>query len=135
MENKSIIKLIQPVIIAFVCICIAIFACKSLLVKNHFDIAVLGWGNLLLFAVTAFSFVLYKRGLTHQSTQGFLRNVYSALFLKLMVCLIVAFAYIATAGGDINKPSLFACMGLYLIYTFFEMRSVLQLSKQPKKNV
>lgn len=135
MENKNFIKAIQPVILVFVIINILIFACKSILETDGFNIYVLAWGNLLLFIVSAFSFILYKRGLAHASTQGFLRNVYSGMLLKLMVCMIAAFAYIFTVREHVNKPSLFACMGIYLVYTFFEMRSVLQLSKQQKKNV
>lgn len=134
MENKSILKAIQPIIFVFVIITILIFACKTFLQTNGFNVTVLACGNLLLFLVSACSFVLYQRGLVHASTQGFLRNVYSGMMLKLFVCMIAAFAYVFAARQNVNKPALFACMGMYLVYTFFEMRSVLQLSKQQKKN-
>ena len=67
----------------------------------------------------------------HQNTQGFLRLVYGAFLLKFFVLAIVAFIYIAVFKKVINKPGLFGCFGLYFIYTFIEMRSVLKLSKKP----
>jgi len=54
------------------------------------------------------------------------------MFLKMLICLIAAFAYIATFGKNVNKPAIFGCMFLYFLYTFVEVSILLRLSKEQK---
>ena len=63
----------------------------------------------------------------------FLRKAYSGILLKLFACAAAAFIYILAAGDNLNKSALFICMGLYLVYTFIEIRVILKQS-QHKKN-
>jgi hypothetical protein len=95
------------------------------------DYRVLMGGNLLLFIIGMISLKMNAGAMKHQNTQGFLRLVYGAFLLKFFVLAIAAFIYIAVFKKAINKPGLFGCFGLYFIYTFIEMRSVLKLSKKP----
>ena len=95
------------------------------------DYRVLLGGNLLLFIIGVISLKMNMGAMKHQNTQGFLRLVYGAFLLKFFVLAMVAFIYIAVFKKAINKPGLFGCFGLYFIYTFIEMRSVLKLSKKP----
>jgi FtsH-binding integral membrane protein len=71
------------------------------------------------------------RAMKHRNTQGFLRLVYGAFIFKFFVLAIAAFIYIAVFKKMISKPALFGCLGLYFIYTFFEIRSVMKMSKKP----
>ena len=87
-------------------------------------------GNALLFAISYYSYLLGAKALHHESTQGFLRLVYSSLLLKLVLLSIAAFIYIFRFREQVNKPALFGCFGLYLIYTIAEVRLVIQQSKQ-----
>ena len=50
---------------------------------------------------------------------------------KFFVLAIAAFVYIAIFKKMISKPALFGCLGLYFLYTFIEMRSVMKMSKKP----
>ena len=59
-------------------------------------------GNLLLFLVTVFSFILYRKALLAANTQAFLRNVYSGMLLKLFICMVAAFIYISAAGRSVK---------------------------------
>jgi hypothetical protein len=95
------------------------------------DYRVLLGGNLLLFIVGMISLRMNSSAMKHQNTQGFLRLMYGAFILKFFVVAIVAFVYISIFKKAVNKPALFGCFGLYLIYTFLEMRSVLKQSKKP----
>jgi|SRR5450432_915688 hypothetical protein len=95
------------------------------------DYRVLLGGNLLLFIVGMVSLRMNTNAMKHQNTQGFLRLVYGAFILKFFVLAIVAFVYIAIFKKAINKPALFGCFGMYFIYIFLEMRSVMKLSKKP----
>jgi phosphotransferase system glucose/maltose/N-acetylglucosamine-specific IIC component len=89
------------------------------------------YGNLLLFGVTFLSLVLLIGGMHAKSTASFLQAVYGSLIGKLFICGIAAFVYFKTAT-ELNKPSIFVLLGLYLLYTFFEIRSILQLTKDIK---
>lgn len=82
---------------------------------------VLIYGNLFLFAVTFFSFLIAKRGLQNANPHAFVRSIYGSIMFKLFLCLIAAFAYIAVYKKGLNKPAFFACMALYLVYTFLEV--------------
>jgi hypothetical protein len=86
-------------------------------------------GNMILFAVSLASFLLYQRAMSHPTTMGFLRNTYSGLFLKLMVCVFAILIYVMMDREHVNKPGIFVCVFLYFIYTLLEMRSLLQWNK------
>ncbi len=94
------------------------------------DFGALLAGNLLLFAISFWSFRLGIRALQHKNVHVFVRLVYSSLLLKLFLLSLAAFIYIARFKQNVNKPALFGCFGLYLIYTFTEVRLVMQQSKQ-----
>jgi hypothetical protein len=130
MFNKSII----PLVVVFLIIGAAVLVFKNTLQQNGFDWQVLSGGNLFLYAVTMVSMHMLAKGLHASNTQAFLRSAYSGVLLKLFACAGAAFIYILVAGDNINKPALFACMGLYLVYTFVEMSVIMKQSNR-KKNV
>ena len=98
--------------------------------RSPVDFMILLSGNLILSAISYYSYRLGAKALNHENTQGFLRLVYSSLLLKLFLLSIAAFIYIFRFREQVNKPALFGCFGLYLIYTFTEVRLVMQQSKQ-----
>ncbi|HYK54931.1 MAG TPA: hypothetical protein VEV15_00505, partial [Flavisolibacter sp.] len=87
-------------------------------------------GNLLLFLITLISFVLGLKGLNNPNPHAFVRSVYTSMMLKLFLCIIAAFIYIAMYRDNLNKPALFTCMGLYLAYTFMEVSVLMKLLKE-----
>ncbi len=92
---------------------------------------VLLYGNLLLFIVSWISVRMSTRAVVHKNVQVFLRLVYGSFLMKFFVLAIAAFIYISIFKKEVNKPALFGCFGLYIIYTFIEVRSVLKQSKKP----
>lgn len=102
--------------------------------KNGFDTTVALVGDLVLFAATLFSLFLYQRALTHSSTHGFLRNTYSGLIAKLVICLVAVGIYAMTVGPAMNKLGIFACVFLYVVYSIIEMRSLMRWNKERTKN-
>ena len=88
--------------------------------------------NLILFAATCISFYFYSRALRNNNVQVFLRMIYGAMFLKMMICLIAAFIYISSAGKAVSKGAIFASMFLYFLYAFVEIAILMKLSKQQK---
>src|SRR4051812_19310275 len=119
-----------PILYIFVILNSFFFSGKNILHRWGADQNVLIIGNLLLFIVTLISFLLSKKGLESPNTHAFIRSVYGSIMLKLFVCMIAAFIYISSFKKDLNKPALFTCMGLYLVYTFLEVGALMKLTKQ-----
>jgi FtsH-binding integral membrane protein len=97
-----------------------------------FNLPVLLAGNLFLCLVTLATFWLHDKAMLAKDTQTYLRNVYLAMFGKLMLCAIAAMIYIFVMKKALNKPSLFFCMFLYLLYTFVEISSLMRLNQERK---
>lgn len=62
--------------------------------------------------------------------QAFVRSVYSASFLKLMVCMVSILVYVLVNSKQIHKPSVFVLFGIYAVYTIME---TLLLSKSVRE--
>ncbi len=130
MFNKSIV----PLVIVFLITAALIFIFSQFLESHGFDWQVLSAGNLFVYLVTVVSMHLLGKGMNAADTNAFLRNAYGAILIKLFACAGAAFIYILVSGKNLNKPALFASMGLYLIYTFVEL-SVIMKQSNAKKNV
>ena len=131
MKNK--LKLFRPVILLFIFINAIFFTATALLAKWNVDREVLIIGNLVLFMASVLSFLVALRGLNASNPHAFVRSVYSSIMLKFFICIIAALIYIMAFRKELNKPALFICMGLYLVYTFVEI-SVLTKSLKSKSN-
>lgn len=118
-----------PLVILYCIMTAFIVAGKKWLLQWGVDQAVVMVGNLLLFAVSLISLLLYQRAMAHPTTTGFLRNTYSGLFFKLLVCIFAVMLYVFIAKDQLNKPALFACIFLYFLYALLEMRSLMQWNK------
>ena len=124
---------VTPVIILFVMLTAFFIVGRQLLERYGFDQSLLIWGNLLLFGITLLSYALAMRGLKSPNPHAFMRSIYSSILLKLFICMIAAFAYIAMHRSKLNKPAFFTLMALYLVYTFLEV-SVLTKQLRSKSN-
>lgn len=119
-----------PVVLLFITLNALFIAGRSSLERWGADQDVLIWGNLLLFTITLLSFLMARRGLSHPNPHRFIRSVYSSILIKLFACMITALLYIAIYKTDLNKPALFVCMGLYLVYTFLEVSVLMKMLKK-----
>ena len=129
---KTTLRGLRPVIILFVVLNGFFIAGKNLLQGWGVDHNVLIIGNAILFLITLMSFSLAQRGLNSPNSHAFVRAVYGSVMIKLFLCLIAAFIYISTNKGNLNKPALFTCMGLYLVYTFMEVSALMKLLRGKK---
>jgi hypothetical protein len=128
--NNPIIKKFIPVIFLFVFISVLIFIFKAFLVQIGFEINFLLIANLVLFFLSSFGFYVQTKGVHSKNINAFIRGVYSSLLMKMFVIVAAIFIYIFITGGEVNKPSLFASMAFYLLYTSIE---VIQLMKIVRK--
>lgn len=84
-------------------------------------------GNVFLFLITLLSIVVARKGLLHKNPHKFSRSVMSSIMIKMFLAVIAAFIYISLYKKALNKPALFICMGLYLVYTFLEVSILTRL--------
>lgn len=116
-----------PIVLLFVIMNAVITAFRARAEAWNVNRDVVIAGNLLLFAITFFSFLIAKRGLQDKNPHAFVRSVYGSILVKLFLCAGAALVYIALNGKRLNKPALFVCMGLYLVYTFLEVSILTRL--------
>ena len=98
--------------------------------KWKLDKDVITIGNLILFLATSLSYFFALRGLKASNPHTFIRSVYASILVKFFICLLAALIYIVMYKANLNKPALFICMGLYLIYTFMEVMVLMKIMKQ-----
>ncbi len=127
---KTRFKKLVPLIVFFVIINSLIIGGRATLRGWGVDQDVLLLGNLFLFIITFISFYLSQRGVNNPNPHAFVRSVYTSIMMKLFLCIILAFVYISINKAGLNKPALFACMALYLVYTFIEVSAVTKMLKQ-----
>src|SRR5215831_12861318 len=130
MDIKKAARAFLPLTIIFVITSSLFLSLRSLFIQWGADTDVLVIGNIILFLATAFSFYLYYRSVNNKNAQVIVRMVYSGLIVKLIVCLVAAFAYISMAGKTVSKGAIIGCFIIYLIYTYTEVAILMKLSKQ-----
>ncbi len=121
-----------PVIILFIILNGVFVSGKNILTRWGADQSVLIIGNLILFGATFLSYMVSLRGFRSDNPHASVRAVYGSFMIKFFICIIAAFVYIMSVKKNVNKPALFTCMGLYIVYTFAEISILTRLSKQKK---
>jgi|SRR5579859_5494190 len=132
MEIKSPGRSFLPILFIFLLTSLLFLAGWSVLAGWNIDGSVLLVGNAILFAATVISFYLYVRALRDANVQVFLRMLYLSLLVKMVFSLAATLLYVFLAGKAVNKGAIMACFGLYIVYTFAEVKIIMRLSKSQK---
>jgi hypothetical protein len=119
-----------PLIIIFIVLNGFFIGGRSILEKWKADQTLLIGGNLVIFSVCLISYYLSWRALRSNNPQATVRAMYGSFMIKLFICVLAAVLYIFSVKQNVNKPALFACMGLYLVYTFIEVSILTKLTKR-----
>lgn len=130
--KKNKFSSLRPLLVFFLLSSALFLLSQSWLREKGVDPLVLITGNFILLLVIGLAFVITRRSFDHPNPNVFVRAVYSGFIIKFFVIAVAAFAYIMAVRSKVNKPALISCMGLYIIYTFLEVRGLLQLLKQKK---
>ena len=128
--NKQALRNFFPAIMIFLVLNSGFLATMKKLESWGFDYGVLLFGNLIVFGISFLSYWMAVRGLTTRNNHAFFRWVYGSIMIKLFLLAGVAFVYIMMNKKEVNKPGLFFCMGLYVVYTFIEVSALMKVSKQ-----
>jgi hypothetical protein len=125
----------RPIILLFIILNAFIIVFRRSLTSEGFSVDMLIIGNIILFGITLVSFILLNRGMKASSTPAFLRSIYGSFMIKFFIVAVSVFGYAFFAKADLNKPGLFTLMFLYLVYTFFEIKTLMKLSRKGNTNV
>ena len=104
-------------VIIFILLCVVFYALK--IYAPEYNFVVLESGNVLLAVLSLSSYFIVEKQ-KESRPQAFVRGVYSASFLKLMVCMVSILVYVLLNRSHIHKPTVFVLFGIYAIYTISE---------------
>ncbi|MBS1604505.1 MAG: hypothetical protein JST42_17710 [Bacteroidetes bacterium] len=129
-EKAGAGRAFAPIWIIFIGASLLIWLGRGMLADWKTDPLVLAGGNILLFLVTLISYGLYSKALRSANVHAFVRVMYGSLLIKMLVCLIATFIYASVAGRGVNRNGVLGCFVLYILYTFFEVKILMGLSKR-----
>ena len=110
-------RYVIAIVLIFSVLSIVFYLMKTYAPGFHF--ITLEAGNIIMAALSLSSYFIVKNQM-NGNTQAFVRGVYSASFLKLMVCMVSILVYVLLNSKHIHKPSVFVLFGIYAIYTIAE---------------
>jgi hypothetical protein len=129
-QHKAANKGWMPLVGLFTVVTIVVLSSREWLDGKGFDYRVLLGGNALLFLASMLAFLLYSSAMNNKKSYGFVQQVYTGFILKFFVLVVGAIVYFYFAS-EVNKPGVFACMALYLVYNFLGTSQV--VNKKNKK--
>ena len=92
---------------------------------------VLEGANAVLFVLTFLNIYFQQKNINNPNQAAVIRGVMAGTFLKLMGLAAAAIIYLVAAGANRSVNAIFVGMGLYIIYTWLEVKISLQM--KPKK--
>lgn len=88
-------------------------------------------GNTLLLVFSLLNLYFQEKNLNNPNANAVIRGVMAGTFFKLMGLAAAALIYLVASGTSRSVNAVFVCMGLYIIYTWLEVK--LSLRMKPKK--
>ncbi len=110
-------QFIISIVTIFVLVSVALYVTEMKMPEFHF--AALESGNCIMAILSFITFVIVNRQVDNRPN-AFVRGVYSASFLKLIVCMVSILVYVLLNRASIHKASVFVLFGIYVVYTAME---------------
>ena len=126
-------KEIRPLLFLFLVLNLFFLVFRDWLRKKAIDTDVIVVANGLLVLLMLLSYWMTQKSLSSSNPNHFVRAVYGSFLLKFFVLALTAFIYIMVVRDQVNKPALYISLGMYVLYTILEVRS-LQLLLRRSKN-
>ncbi len=128
---KAFFKRIRALIYLLLIVSIVLAFFWKTAVELKIDPIVVISANLILFAFSVVNIYFQSRNIHNPNPNAVIRGVMAGMFLKLFGLAAAAVIYLFAAGAGRSVNALFVSMGLYILYTWLEVRISLQLN--PKK--
>ncbi len=129
--KKEYGQLTRPIVIMFIILNGVLIALQHKLENKNIKIDVVLIANLLLFGVSMLNIWFQMKSLRNPNSAAVIRGLMAGTFIKLFVLASTAMIYLVAAGQNRSVNSVFVAMGLYILYTWLEVRISLRLN--PKK--
>lgn len=125
-------KKIRPLIIFFLIInALAVLGDKQMVAWGmKQDVLIVA--NILLFVFSLIGLLLQLNASKNPNPNAIVRAVMAGMGLKLIGFAAALLIYLSIVGQDKSVYSIYAALGLYVVYTWMEVR--LFLRQNPKKN-
>ena len=131
--KKSPLNPLKLMILVFVLLTAFFVVFKDILAARGANSTVLIAGNIILFLVGIFTVRNGLKAVENPNPHVFVRVFYAGFLIRLLVCALAAFLYIYLNDGKVEKTSLFACLGIYILYNVIEV-SALKNALRNNKN-
>ncbi len=119
-------RYITSTIIIFIILSAVFFAIK--MYRPDYNYMVLEAGNVVMAALSLLTYSIIRKPMSGRP-EAFVRGVYSASFLKLIVCMMSILVYVLVNREHIHKPTVFVLLGIYAVYTTMETMLLSKLVK------
>lgn len=120
-----------PFVIVFVLVSVASFLGRESLATIKISWQVVMGANLLLFLFAVLNIFAQLKTIAKAKPAAVIRGVMLGTFLKLIGLAVATVIYLVVAGPARSKNAIFVGMGLYFVYTWFEVRISLRMKSQP----
>lgn len=121
-------KLFLPLLVLMLLVNTLAVLLSSSLQQKQIDGLVVICANTLLFVICASSLYMQLKSLNNANPHAMVRGVMGSVVLKLFVLGTAAFIYLYAAGESKSVNALFISMGLYIVYTWLEVRIAMRLN-------
>lgn len=121
-------KLFVPLVVLMLLVNVLAVVLSSTLQQKQIDGLVIICANTLLFIICASSLYMQIKSLSNSNPHAMVRGVMGSVVLKLFVLGTAAFIYLYAAGESKSVNALFISMGLYIVYTWLEVRIAMRLN-------
>ena len=132
MQHKK--QVFLPFVLVFLVVNLVALGFTGLLKGWKIDNKVVIGANILLFLISIYNCVQHLKVIKSTNPHAMVRGVMGSTVIKLFVLGAAAFIYLYNAGEQININGLFIGMGLYILYTWMDVRVAL-IVKPEKKDV
>ncbi len=119
-------KIFVPLVLVFVIINLLALLFGSILKGWKIDPYVVAGANLILFLISIYNAMQHLKAMAQTNPHAMVRGVMGSTVLKLFVLGTAAFIYLYNAGENKNINGLFFSMGLYILYTWLDVRIALK---------
>jgi hypothetical protein len=129
--KKEYARYTRPLTLLFIIINGLVLAFQNRLEGKKINADVVVWANLLLFIVSLVNLYFQLKALRNPNPNVSIRGLMAGTFLKLFVLAAATIIYLLAAGENRSVNAVFVGMGLYIVYTWLEVKISLRLN--PKK--
>jgi hypothetical protein len=130
MEQKDR-KWMLPFLGIYLLITVVSFSLGSFFAEKQINLVVVLSANTILLAFSLLNLRFQQKNINNPNSAAVIRGLMAGTFLKLMGLAAAALIYLVAAGANRSVNAVFIGMGLYIVYTWLEVRVSLRM--KPKK--